>query len=406
MLIAVRLSEIMYSLHHAIKSNSELETLDAFLGQVGGRNLWASSDVGDMIKQAREQNGLSIKQHTLRSDSPFFGCSVYIDPSISSGLRNKVVEAITCVCAVLIDQWFVGCSASYVVSEQSSIQRYLGHADNIVTPMWFLKASRERSMQRCVDISADLAKEMHILLRNMEESINRQEACGGSCSKDTCISEGNTRHEERLQAARHAKLMVRNRRLQRMQIQVHPIFPNILLHTICWSVSDPTSTAAMYIDTSFKENVDQACLCPQRYDNEVEESFANLCRPLAESEKKELILKHHFLTLLFPVDRFGEMGPATRTYFSDTGFECLHVLDLIYGYYQESMTVEEVEAAIHTDSRQGDELRSAYSNALTAEAGRLMYRHIDFVGSRRSFEMLKRVSIDNCSTVYELILRK
>lgn len=35
--------------------------------------------------------------------------------------------------AVLVDQWFVGCGASYVVCEGSSIQRYLGHSDNIVS---------------------------------------------------------------------------------------------------------------------------------------------------------------------------------------------------------------------------------------------------------------------------------
>lgn len=35
--------------------------------------------------------------------------------------------------ALLVDQWFVGCGASYVVCEGSSIQRYLGHSDNIVS---------------------------------------------------------------------------------------------------------------------------------------------------------------------------------------------------------------------------------------------------------------------------------
>lgn len=35
--------------------------------------------------------------------------------------------------AVLVDRWFVGCGASYVVCEESSIQRYLGHSDYIVS---------------------------------------------------------------------------------------------------------------------------------------------------------------------------------------------------------------------------------------------------------------------------------
>lgn len=52
------------------------------------------------------------------------------------------------------------------------------------------------------------------------------------------------------------------------------------------------------------------------------------------SDKSELILKNHFLTILFPVDRFGEMGPCSRTFFSDTGFTCLRVLGHIYAFYQ------------------------------------------------------------------------
>lgn len=52
------------------------------------------------------------------------------------------------------------------------------------------------------------------------------------------------------------------------------------------------------------------------------------------SEKTELIFKNHFLTILFPIDRFGEMGPSSRTFFSDKGFTCLQVLDHIYAFYQ------------------------------------------------------------------------
>lgn len=34
---------------------------------------------------------------------------------------------------MLVDQWFVGCNANYVVCEGPSIQRYLGHSNNLVT---------------------------------------------------------------------------------------------------------------------------------------------------------------------------------------------------------------------------------------------------------------------------------
>lgn len=52
------------------------------------------------------------------------------------------------------------------------------------------------------------------------------------------------------------------------------------------------------------------------------------------SEKSEMIFKNHFLTILFPIDRFAEMGPSSRTFFSNNGFTCLQVLDHIYAFYQ------------------------------------------------------------------------
>lgn len=52
------------------------------------------------------------------------------------------------------------------------------------------------------------------------------------------------------------------------------------------------------------------------------------------SEKTELVFKNHFLTILFPVDRYSEMGPSSRTFFSENGFTCLQVLDHIYAFYQ------------------------------------------------------------------------
>lgn len=69
------------------------------------------------------------------------------------------------------------------------------------------------------------------------------------------------------------------------------------------------------------------------------------------------------------------------------------------------MSSQEIEAAIHTDSRHADRLRSVYSSKETAEHGCVMFKRIEFIGSRTSFEMLKRVAGDNNSNVYELLLR-
>lgn len=70
------------------------------------------------------------------------------------------------------------------------------------------------------------------------------------------------------------------------------------------------------------------------------------------------------------------------------------------------MSVHEIEAAIHTDSRHADRLRSVYASKETADrGGYVIFKRIDFLGSRRSFEMLRRVNGDNNSNVYELLVR-
>ena len=167
--------------------------------------------------------------------------------------------------------------------------------------------------------------------------------------------------------------------MQTCQTPIRPITPGSLLDSICWSVSEPTSTASIYTESSSVENgaEDQP---PVFFDakedgKESESSFVNLSRPLTErlaktllysytkiifyrlifcvlqtrkvllyllafhtcqmrSEKTELILKGPFLTIMFPVDRFSEMGPSSRTFFSNKGFTCLQVLDYIYAFYQ------------------------------------------------------------------------
>jgi len=59
---------------------------------------------------------------------------------------------------------------------------------------------------------------------------------------------------------------------------------------------------------------------------------AVLTQPMRESEKREVIYQGAFLTILFPIDRFGEMGPSARTFFSEKGFTRLQILDHIYSF--------------------------------------------------------------------------
>ena len=69
------------------------------------------------------------------------------------------------------------------------------------------------------------------------------------------------------------------------------------------------------------------------------------------------------------------------------------------------MSTNEIDMALHTDSRHADRLRSLYSGAESAEKGFVAFKRIDFLGSRRSFEALKRINRENNSNVYELVIR-
>lgn len=69
------------------------------------------------------------------------------------------------------------------------------------------------------------------------------------------------------------------------------------------------------------------------------------------------------------------------------------------------MSTEEIDMAIHTDSRHADRLRSLYASKESVDQSFVAFKRIEFLGSRRSFESLKRVSGGNNSNVYELLIR-
>ena len=52
------------------------------------------------------------------------------------------------------------------------------------------------------------------------------------------------------------------------------------------------------------------------------------------SEKREIVFRGAFLTILFPIDRFAELGPSSRTFFSEGGFPREKILELIHSFYQ------------------------------------------------------------------------
>ena len=52
------------------------------------------------------------------------------------------------------------------------------------------------------------------------------------------------------------------------------------------------------------------------------------------SEKRAIVFRGAFLTILFPIDRFCELGPSSRTFFSEGGFSRGQIIELIHSFYQ------------------------------------------------------------------------
>lgn len=411
----VRLTESHYRVKSYGDNNMHLDNFRLLAEYTNAENHCLPARI-HQTKQANtveELQRFSGRESIRNSDSTLSGCSIYVDPGISSELQNKVIETVSREGASLVEQWFVGCNVSHVVTEGTSIQRYIGYSSNLITPLWILKTAKEKYAQRLVHMSVDLAKQVGLMLEDIRSGNSGKEVMKRKVSDNVPDNESEFGYEERQQIVNSAKNGVRNRRGRRMQTcqtPIRPITPNNLLDSISWSISEPTSTASIYTDSFSVEDPSENHTTSIFFDakgdgKDSEASFSNSTRPLTESEKSELIFKNHFLTILFPVDRFAEMGPSSRTFFSHNGFTCLQVLDHIHAFYQENMPRQEIEVAIHSDSRHADRLRSVYSSRETAERGYVMFKRVEFLGSRTSFEMLKRVTGDNNSNVYELLLR-
>ncbi|KAK4388951.1 hypothetical protein Sango_2232100 [Sesamum angolense] len=448
--ISARLNEMLYSVNNNGDNGIPNEDLKRVDQNSGAEN--SCLPVGLLVhnKQAAmtEAPRLQFSEREAKRQTVFSslsGHSFYVDVDVPIELRSKVAEALSAEGASLLDQWFAGCHATHVVCEGPSVWKYLGHSSNLVTeptqrnilscindasiiffapsifievalffpqPLWVLKSAKEKFLQRLVHLSPDLARYTGAMLETFQHGISKEEPSAVTSSGNVPSSVIKVSHEERQMRVNLAKDAVRkrrNRRMQTCQTPIRPITPGSLLDSICWSISEPTSTASIYTESSSVgyaiEDQTSVFFDAKEDGKESETSFVNLCRPLTESEKSELIFKGHFVTIMFPVDRFSEMGPCSRTFFSSKGFTCLQVLDYIHAFYQENMSAEEIEIAIHTDSRHADRLRSAYSSKETAERGHVEFKRIDFLGSRKSFEMLKRVPGDNSSNVYELLIR-
>ncbi|KZV31659.1 hypothetical protein F511_00463 [Dorcoceras hygrometricum] len=413
----VRLDESLYSINNAGgTAGSQTEDLKRLDQNAGAENSCLPDGLLNHSTQL-DTIGRPMSRYpegeSKRKTEPSFwsGQSFYVDVDVPAELHSKVSEALSAHGANLLSQWFVGSKASHVVCEGTSVRKYLGHSSYLVTPLWVLKSAQERCLQRLIHLSADLARFTGVMLDTFQDGISKEKVKRVTVPGNCPASFFKVSHEERQEMTNLAKDGVRSRRnyqMQACQTPIRPITPSRLLDSISWSISEPSSKACIYTDSLSDDVIEDqgSVLFDAKPDGKESNTlFVNLSRPLTESQKSEVIFKSHFLSILFPVDRFSEMGPCSRTFFSGKGFTCLQVLDHIYSFYQENMSAEEVEVAIHTDSRHADRLRNAYCSKAAAEVGYVEFKRIDFLGSRKSFEMLKRVSGDNNSNVYELVIR-
>ncbi|KAE8682612.1 hypothetical protein F3Y22_tig00111238pilonHSYRG00297 [Hibiscus syriacus] len=203
----------------------------------------------------------------------FSGHTMYIDSDISVELRNKVLEE---------------------ASKKGA-----------TVPLWVLKTSKDRNLQRLVHMSADLARQIGTVLEN-------------------------------------ARNVIENNVANSMQ-STRSIRRNALMRE-----------ATDYLSSPKREDVSehQSVFLDANGDGkDSEASFTNLTRSLTESEKNELIFKNKFLTILFPVDRFSEMGPSSRHISAIRALRVCRFWITYMPFIRKKTSVHEIAAAIHTDSR-------------------------------------------------------
>ncbi|CAL9247850.1 unnamed protein product [Arabidopsis halleri] len=199
------------------------------------------------------------------------------------GLWTVSVEMVSQVAveggAKLMYQWFIGCNASHViVCEAGSVLRYLGHSSNLVTPVWLQKMLEEKPMQNLVRMSADLARDLRTMLENL-----------GKRSRMECVLEDasmltnrTTTHKERQKIVESAKKAVTNRHAKMGKTLIQPLNQSSLLDSICWTISEPTSTANVIID-SFSNNKDiERKSLSAFFDDKTNDSFTHSMRLLTE----------------------------------------------------------------------------------------------------------------------------
>ncbi|EFJ19419.1 hypothetical protein SELMODRAFT_419110 [Selaginella moellendorffii] len=307
------------------------------------------------------------------------GFTLYLDPCLSEDVQAKVVAGASKEGATFADNWYSGSDVTHVVCERDSFLTYTGSTCNLVTPLWLLKSLKEHALQRMVQLSTDLARHLAFVADLLQSK--------SSLQNEDAVKSLQTEREE----------LVKNAKEGPCRTLPRPITGATLLDGLCWSVTDCPSAAKVYAEISPSDEFFDA---PDNGNTSGSESDL-FARPLTESERQEIIYNAVFLTVMFPVDRFAEMGPSSRSFFCENGFTRQQIMENIYQFYQEPLSEQELNVAINTDSKHADKLRALY--AARGSSNDVMKRH-EFIGGRRCFDGLKRLSRENTGQIYELLL--
>ncbi|KFK32318.1 hypothetical protein AALP_AA6G226300 [Arabis alpina] len=214
---------------------------------------------------------------TRSKDLALSGYSVFIDPDISDEVRRRVSQVTIEGGAKLMSQWFSGCNASHVVCEAGSVQRYLGHSSDLVSPLWLHKTLEEKPAQTLVRMSADLARDLRTMLENLRKESRRE-----------CVPQDVSMlatFKERQKTVESAKNAVTKRHAKMSKTLIQPSNLSSLLDSVCWTISEPTSTANVFID-----NEDDRKFASGAFDAKTNDSFTHSMRLLTESERMEMVV--------------------------------------------------------------------------------------------------------------------
>ncbi|MCO5613003.1 hypothetical protein L7F22_067276 [Adiantum nelumboides] len=420
-----RLDESLFSVRSLLSLAAPLHELSQVIGVPNAEHsCLPMTSQHDMKTLSLASAPQGLKNLLVQGDL-FSGFCFYIDMESSNQLQSKILDVVAKEGGSFIDHWFIGSEATHVVCEGGLMLKYLGFNVNLVTPFWVMKSVKERQIQRLVQLSADLARHVSILLEATKNAYHIEDApdyyksnIAALCGPVDELNFEPQMHQ-REEKSNAAKASVRRRRGPRMQpcrTLPKPVTPSILLESLCWSITESPSTAQFYTGNSSVREGENKMRERTGFLYDIQEDAEDLpalrsihddtiyTRPMSESEKQEVVFKGAFLTVLFPVDRFGEMGPLSRCYYNEKGFCRQDILDNIWAFYQEYLTPGEVEVALYTDSKHADRLRTAYASKEAISLGHVSVKRFEFLGSRKSFEGLKRVGRENTGHVYELLL--